>query len=82
MSSDEWKDVVAGVVCNDDSIGEFVMKDEDGDRIEKLNVPECRELLKNTFGYGVDSDKEIENVFGLNDDNTVTFKHQIEEPVE
>ena len=76
MSSDEWKNVVAGIVCTDDSIGEFVMNDEDGDRVEKLNVSECQKLLKNTFGYNVKSDKELENIFELNNDSTITLKHK------
>lgn len=81
MSAEEWKNVVSGIVCTDDSIGEFITDADDGDRIEKLSVSECRKLLKNTFGYETDSGEEIENVFGVND-NTVTFKHEGIEQIE
>ena len=76
------ENVMAGILCDDDSIGNIVQETESGERTESIDADKCKELLKDTFGYNVKSDSDLQNIFTVNKNNELDFTHLLSEATE
>ena len=82
IPTDILENVMAGLVCSDESVGNIIQENEVGERTEALDIEKGKELLEDTFGYTVKSDNDLQNIFTVDENNELNFKHISPEAME